>query len=185
MIYTIAELEALGVRAHETAKVSRFVTFYAVKNIEIGANTRVDHGSILMGDIVLGRYVHVSPYCLLYGKAGIRIGDYSSLSCFVVVHSESDDFTGKSMCGPTIPMEYKSHLYSAPVIMGRNVNVAIRSTVLPGVIMEDGVSVGGHSLVKEDCKADTIYAGVPAKRLRDRSKDIWHMTHCLELGITP
>ena len=46
------------------------------------------------------------------------------------------------------------------------------SVVLPGLTLEDGVAVGALSLVKNDCEAFGIYAGNPARRVRERKHDL-------------
>lgn len=172
MLFKPEELKALGIEAHPTALVSRFVTFYGVKRIVIGAHSRIDHGAMLMGDIEIGRYVHIAPYVLLYGKAGIEIGDYSGIGALSVLHSESDDHSGMALIGPTIPAKYK-RMHAAPIVLERNVVIGVRSTVLPGVTMHDGAGIGAHSLVKADCEANTIYGGCPAQKIKARHMEMW------------
>lgn len=142
-------------------------------NVKMGEHVRIDDGCILTGDIELGDHVHLGPYSVLHGKSGIKICSYSGFSAFTVMHSQSDDFTGRSMFGPTIPPDYKPYLKCGPIIIGNGVIFGSHVTVLPGVQIHDGVSVGAYSLVKDDCVSDTIYAGIPAKPLRRRESDIW------------
>jgi acetyltransferase-like isoleucine patch superfamily enzyme len=44
--------------------------------------------------------------------------------------------------------------------------------VLPGVVIEEGVSVGSLSLVNKSLPGWKIYAGIPAKPIKDRKKDL-------------
>lgn len=173
----------MGVRAHHTAKVSRNAAFYGVADIYIGEHSRVDHGCILTGHVVIGKRVHLAPYCVLYGKSGITIGDYSGFGAFSAFHSESDDYSGRSMFGPCVPGEYQPYKTRAPVQIGRNVLGGTRVTFLPGVLVRDGAAIGAHSLVKDDCDADAVYAGVPARRIKERHREIWHLTRQFELGM--
>jgi galactoside O-acetyltransferase len=46
------------------------------------------------------------------------------------------------------------------------------SIVLPGVVLEEGVAVGALSLVRDSCSAFGIYAGMPAKRVGERSRQL-------------
>src|SRR5690606_11426034 len=131
------------------------------------------------------RYVHIAPYCVFYGKAGIEIGDYSGFGAFTAFHSESDDYSGRSMFGPCVPDECQPYKQRQKITIGRNVLGGTRVTILPGATLNDGASIGAHSLVKGDLEPDTMYAGVPARRIKDRAKDIWHLTRNLELGIEP
>jgi len=184
VIFTPQELSALGIKAGRHVRVSRGVQFFT-RDVEIGDFSRIDHGTILTGRIRIGRYVHIAPYCVFYGKAGIEIGDYSGFGAFTAFHSESDDYSGRSMIGPCVPDEYRPYKTMGKITVGRNVLGGTRVTILPGVSLKDGVSIGAHSLVKSDLEPDTMYAGVPAKRIREKSKEVWHLTRNLELGIEP
>ena len=55
---------------------------------------------------------------------------------------------------------------------GKHVIVGSGSVILPGVALEDGVAVGALSLVSKDCKAFGIYAGNPARRVKERKRDL-------------
>ena len=92
----------------------------------------------------------------------------------------SDDFSGRSMVGPTVPDEYKPHIRIGPVCIGRNVIIGAHATIMPGVVIHDGAGIGAYSLVKEDCDGDILYAGVPAKRVKQRSTEMWRLVEQLE-----
>ncbi|MEX8499566.1 acyltransferase, partial [Leptothrix ochracea] len=44
--------------------------------------------------------------------------------------------------------------------------------LLPGVTLHEGVAIGALSLVNRDCHAFGIYAGNPAKRIKERKRDV-------------
>ena len=50
--------------------------------------------------------------------------------------------------------------------------IGTNSTVLPGVELGEGVAVGAHSLVTKSCDPWGIYVGVPAKRMKERSRQL-------------
>jgi len=181
--YSVVELASMGVRAHHTASVSRHAAFYGVQDIEIGEFTRVDHGCVLTGTVRLGKRVHLAPYCVLYGKAGITIGDYSGFGAFSAFHSESDDYSGRSMFGPCVPDDYQRHKTRAPIVIGRCVLGGTRVTFLPGVNIADGAAIGAHSLVKDDLCADVLYAGVPVRSIGSKDRSIWGLMRNFELGM--
>jgi maltose O-acetyltransferase len=52
-----------------------------------------------------------------------------------------------------------------PVIIGDNVFVGWGATILAGTVIEDNVIIGAGSVVSGYCKANSVYAGVPAKRI--------------------
>ena len=43
---------------------------------------------------------------------------------------------------------------------------------MPGVILAEGTSIGAMSLVLKSTEAWGLYVGNPAKRLKDRNKDL-------------
>lgn len=171
--YTADELRGLGIEVGRDVMVSRRVAFYAVGEMAFGDFTRIDDGCILTGSVRLGRRIHLAPYCILYGKAGIEVGDYSGFGVYTVMHSESDDYSGESMFGPCVPDRYQPGKVRAAIRIGRAVLGGARCTFLPGVRVGDGACIGAHSLVKGDCEADHLYAGVPARRVRPCKAGMW------------
>lgn len=53
----------------------------------------------------------------------------------------------------------------APVKIGNNVFIGVDSTVLRGVTIGDNVIIGAGSIVSRDCEPNSVYAGIPAKRI--------------------
>lgn len=170
--YTREELASLCGYVGEGVRVSRAVRFYGISYLSLGDHCRIDDGCILTGTVYIGKRVHLAPYCLLYGKAGITIGDYSGFGAFTAMHSESDDYSGASMFGPQVPEAYQPRKQRAAIVIGQHVLGGTRTTLLPGVRLGDGVSIGAHSLVNRSVEPWTIVAGTPARRLADRCTDL-------------
>ncbi len=173
--YTAAELGELGLRKFgENVLISRKASIYTPDKIEIGNDVRIDDFCILSGSggIKLGSYIHIAPYCALFGASGIEMGDFTTLSGRVSLYSESDDFSGESLTNPTVPQNYKPGYRGGKIILRRHAIVGSNSTVLSGVTLDDGASVGAHSLVLRNCEAWGVYFGVPAKRIKDRSRKV-------------
>ncbi|WP_299434150.1 acyltransferase [uncultured Aquimarina sp.] len=59
--------------------------------------------------------------------------------------------------------EYRNIDLFDKIIIGNNVFIGINSTILPGTKIGDNVIVGAGSIVKGELKANSIYAGCPAK----------------------
>nr|MDQ3081389.1 acyltransferase [Gemmatimonadota bacterium] len=89
----------------------------------------------------------------------------------VSIYSSSDDYSGAAMTNPTVPRQFTG-VTDASVFVGRHVIVGSGSVILPGVTLEDGVAIGALSLVQADCGAFGIYAGSPAKFIRERKRDL-------------
>ena len=67
-----------------------------------------------------------------------------------------------------IPSEYKGNFEVGSVEINRHCIIGSNSTILPNVILNVGSSVGANSLVNDNLKAWVLYAGVPAKEIKDR-----------------
>ncbi|WP_288222141.1 acyltransferase [uncultured Clostridium sp.] len=174
--YKKEELEKLGFESIGTnVKISKKVSIYSANNISIGDNVRIDDFCILSGKIKIGNYVHIAAYCGMFGgNEGIFLDDFSGLSSRTVVYAASDDYSGEFLTNPTVDDKYRN-VISKPVKIGKHVVVGTGSTILPGVTIGEGSSVGACSLIAKDCDENAIYVGVPAKKLKERSKKIFEL----------
>lgn len=162
--------KSLGKDVHISDKAS----FYNCSNIEIGDSVRIDDFCVLsagLGGIKLGSYIHVAVFSSLMGAEKIEIQDFCNISSRVSIYSSSDDYSGHTMTNPMIPEIFKSVL-SAPVTLEKHVIIGASSVILPGVCLSQGVAVGAMSLVKDSCPEFSICAGIPAKLIKKRSKDL-------------
>jgi Acetyltransferase (isoleucine patch superfamily) len=70
-----------------------------------------------------------------------------------------------------VPDKYKNEI-KKEVVIRRHVIVGTHSVIMPGVILGEGTSVGAMSLIRKSTEAWSIYAGIPAKKIKDRSRDL-------------
>ncbi|MBP3819638.1 MAG: acyltransferase [Butyrivibrio sp.] len=171
--YSYDELKKIGLKRYGTnVYISRKASIYSADNIEIGSNVRIDDFCILSGNIIIGDNVHIAAYSALYGgDAGIRVSSFANISSRVCIYAISDDYSGETMTNPTIPNIYKK-IQSKPVFVGKHVIIGSGSTVLPGVTLAEGTAIGAMSFCKVSTKSWKIYAGVPAKIIKDRKTDL-------------
>lgn len=170
--YSSNELSTLGFKAlGNNVLISRFARFYGIENMEIGNNVRIDDFCILSGNIKLGSYIHISAYCALYGQYGIELEDYTGLSPRCTLFSATDDFSGDYLIGPMISEEY-TKVTGGKITIRKYSQVGAGSIILPKVTIDEGVSVGAMSLIKNNLEEWSIYAGIPAKRIKNRSKNL-------------
>lgn len=158
----------------KNVSISEKASLHNCSKISIGNNVRIDDFCVLSaGDngIYIGNYIHIAVFTSLIGKGKITLSDYCNLSSRVSIYSSSDDFSGSTMTNPLIPEEYKK-VFHGDVFLGRHVIVGSGSLILPGVVLEEGVAVGAHSIIKENCRYFGVYAGNPAKRINERKQDL-------------
>lgn len=171
--YTEEELKKLGFKSiGKNVKISDKASIYNHDQIEIGDNSRIDDFCVISGRIIIGRNVHIAPFCLVAGgEKGIVFEDYSGLAYQVQVFTQSDDYSGKTMTNPTIPTFYKKEVKKEILIKKYSI-VGAGSIIMPGVILEEGTSVGAMSLVRKSTDEWSIYLGNPAKKIMNRKKDL-------------
>lgn len=171
--YSSEKLQELGLKKLGVGvKISDKASLYNLQDIEIGDNSRIDDFCVISGHVKIGRNVHVAPFCLVAGgELGVTLEDFSGLAYGVQVFSQSDDYTGGTLTNPTIPAKYKKEKKAA-VHIGRHVIIGAGSMVFPGVKIAEGCSVGAMTLVNKSTVEWGVYLGNPAKRIKERKKDL-------------
>lgn len=56
---------------------------------------------------------------------------------------------------------------SSPIEIKDGCWIGANSTILPGTVIEKGCVIAAGSVVKGRCRQDALYAGVPAKVIRE------------------
>lgn len=179
--YSEKALQKMGFKyLGKNVLISEKASIYGAENISIGDNSRIDDFCILNGTIEIGKYVHIAAYCGLFaGDAGISLADYAGLSSRISVYAASDDYSGEYMTNPTVALEFRK-VTKRKVVFGKHCIVGTGSTILPGVAIGDGCSIGSMSLVNKSTDPWGIYVGIPAKRMRDRSKELLKLETAFE-----
>jgi acetyltransferase-like isoleucine patch superfamily enzyme len=129
------------------------------------------------GEVIIGRGVHISPYCIVSGKSGgICIGDYSGLSAKVTIHSFSNHYRSNKnksdtgICFTPLVEQNKQAMISGPVVLAENVGVALNAVILPGTFIAKNSFVSINSVVLPGSRfsENTIIGGNPAKAIGRR-----------------
>lgn len=167
------QLVELGfARLGHNVLVSDKTSIYGAHRMSIGDNVRIDDFCVLSGAIVMGRNVALSVFCNVSGGSeGVIFDDFSGLSPGCHVFTESDDYSGAALTNPTVPRHLRRET-RRPVRLGRHCIVGTNSLIFPGVDLADGCSVGALSMVTRSTEPWGIYAGIPARRLRNRDRKL-------------
>lgn len=154
--------------------ISDKASFYNAGNISIDDHARIDDFCVISageGGIFIGKYVHIAVFVSLIGGGKITLSDFSGLSSRTSIFSSNADYSGKFLTNPTVADEFTRVTHS-DVHLGRHVVIGSGSVILPGITLEEGAVVGSLSLVKDNCKSFGIYAGIPAKYIKQRSNNL-------------
>lgn len=171
--YTEDQLIRMGFKSlGKGVKISDRAAIYNHEQIEVGDFSRIDDFCVISGVVKIGNYVHVAPHCLIAGGIeGVVMEDFSGLAYYAQVFSQSDDYSGLTLTNPTVSSKYKMEK-KASVYIGRHVIVGAGSIIMPGVYLAEGCSVGALTLVNKTTEPWGIYAGNPARRIKERKRDL-------------
>lgn len=139
--------------------------------VSIGDNCIIDDFTYISTALELKGHIHISAGCKLIGgkKSTVIIDEFSTLSPGVVLVAGSDDYIG-GIATPLVPLNVKGNIQIGQIRLGRHCLIGSNSVVLPNVIFEDGSSVGALSLVKNKLSPWSLYAGIPAKKIKNRNR---------------
>lgn len=167
------ELSIMGFKSlGKNIKISDKASIYNADQIEINDNSRIDDFCVISGNVKIGRNVHITPQCLIAGGIpGLLIEDFATLAYGVKVFTQSDDYSGETMTNSTIPKIFKNEIFQ-PVRIGKHTIIGAGSIIMPGVIVSEGNSIGANSLVLKSTESWSIYAGSPAKKIKNRKNDL-------------
>ena len=171
--YTTKQLENFGFKSiGKNIKISEKASIYNCDQIEIGDYSRVDDFCVISGNVKIGRNVHITPLCVVAGGIpGIVIESFSSLAYNCKIFSQSDCYSGESMTNSTVPKRFKKEIFKKVLIEKHSI-IGSGSIVMPGVTIAVGTAVGANSLVLNSTSPWKIYAGSPAKWIKNRKKDL-------------
>lgn len=133
-------LRALGMRISTRALIRPRVIIRS-SNITIGAKSTVNYNCVFdnRGGVTIGRNV------------GIGVGVH-----FLTTDHDSSD-----------PLRRAGAGFSTEIVVEDGVYIGSGATILAGVRIHQGAVVAAGAVVTRDCQADGLYAGIPARRIRD------------------
>jgi acetyltransferase-like isoleucine patch superfamily enzyme len=153
-------------------RIDRTVHVRSPNRLTIGSGSFIDAGVVLHcggmdwspqdGGIRIGRDSYIGPNSVLFGAAGIDLGDSVLVSPGVVITSHQHTFSRRDL-------DIRSQsLAFGPVVIERDVWIGANATILPGVRLSEGAVVGAGAVVRYDVPARTVAVGVPARVIRGR-----------------
>ena len=122
----------------------RHVRITAPEKMEVGAGTSIERGNLFMseGGVTIGRDVLVAPYCRFITR------QHTFFESDIPIYDQA--------------MEYGQIVIEDGAWLGTG------AIVLPGVRIGKGAIVGAGSVVTKSVPAFEIWAGNPARKIRDR-----------------
>lgn len=134
--------------------------FLRMAGARIGAKTIIDREWSVNTpkNLIIGANCHINNNCMLDARGKLTIGNNVSISYNVSLCSAGHD----------IHSPYFDYIL-APIVIHDNVWIGLNATVLKGVVIGEGAVIASGAVVTKDCDAWGIYAGVPAKKIGERT----------------
>ena len=133
-------------------KVGRRSLFFS--NVEIQSR----------GLLEIGSNVQVNDYSRIVSLDKITIGNNVTIAQSVVILDHDHKY---KMVDNVMNLD---GYITSPVVIGNNVWISDKVTILKGVTIGDNVIVGANSLVIKDVPSNSVVGGIPAKVLKSLSK---------------
>lgn len=111
--------------------------------------------------IQIGSGASVGGGVVLDGRGGIQIGDNVNVSSGVMLWTAQHDYRDSAFAGRLGAITLEKYVWLGP-----------RVIVLPGITVREGCVVAAGAVVTEDTEPYGIYAGLPARRIGDRTRDL-------------
>lgn len=145
------------------------------KHIRIGDDTIIQRHTILgcwtsyheqafSPSITIGNHCNIGEYCHITAINKIVIGDGLLTGRFVLISDNSHG--GLSKEEAPVPPASRKLVSKDEVIIGNNVWIGDKATILAGVHVGDNAIIAANAVVTEDVPANCIVAGVPAKIIK-------------------
>jgi acetyltransferase-like isoleucine patch superfamily enzyme len=137
--------------------------YYKLLGIEIGKHTEINMNLSVLSpqNIIIGKSTHINRGCFIDARGGCSIGDSVSISHNVSIVSGGHNLNSSSF-----------NCFHAPIEIGDYVWIGINAVVLKGVRIGKGAVIAAGAVVTKDVEEFTIVAGVPARKIGLRSKDL-------------
>ena len=173
MFYSDKELAEFNFKYLGTnVLISKAATLYKTEFMSFDDNSRVDDFCALSGEISIGKHVHITVHCSLTASLSpIIVQDFVGIAAGSHIFSSMDDFSGNSLTNPTIPNRYKK-ISHGEVTISKHVIIGAGSVVFPNLTISEGCAIGAISLVNKSTLPWGIYVGIPARRIKERSKKL-------------
>jgi len=127
----------------------------------------------------VGKSCHIYPTAKIWAPWNLTCDDVVAIADEVIIYNPSQVFLGSHcivsqqayLCGASHNYNEPScPVISAHINIGSYAWVCARATVQMGVTLQEGAILGLGAIATKDLDSWTVYAGIPAKKIKLRKK---------------
>lgn len=156
-------------RIGKGCKLSPGLRLGNAKHIKLGKNVSIMANCVLectgsTADMELGNYISIGEYCHITCSRRVKIADGLLTGRFVLI---TDNAHGANLPEELSTSPLSREVFSpGPVIIGRNVWIGDKATILPGVTIGEGAVIAANAVVTKDVPPFSVAAGCPARVIK-------------------
>lgn len=133
--------------------------------LKVGDNSSILQDCVIRtcsGKITIGKNVTINYGCIFHGLGGIAIGDNTMLSPRVMIYAQNHGIKKEELL--------RTQAQTAKgVTVGEDVWIGAGAIIVDGVTIGKGSIIGAGSVVTKSIPPYEIWAGNPAKKIKDRT----------------
>ncbi len=155
----------IGKKCTFEKNVSIKLTGNVSSTVVIGDRTSVCTGVQLItegGNITIGSYCTINPYCMLYGNGGLTIGNNVRIATHTVIVAGNHIFSSRDL-----PI-CEQGISTKGIKIDDDVWIGCNCSILDGVHIKKGCVIGAGSVVTRSTEEYGVYVGNPAKLIKKR-----------------
>ena len=155
--------------------ILHYIPFWCIRKRYLRlVGARIGKGSFIMKNnyimnanhLAMGQYSHINRGCIIDARGTVTIGDNVSISHRVSIMTGGHDARKDNFMGIFKPIVIEDYAW-----------LGVGCTILQGVTIGRGAIVSAGAVVTKDVAPYTIVAGVPAKPVGERLRNLNY--HCL------
>ena len=138
--------------------------FLNILGVEVASSSRIGHGIEIVGvfsNLIVHKDVYINAHAYIQTSARVTIHEKARIGPFfrllTTLHPSQNS---------VIRRVHGGDVY-IPTSIGRGCWIGIGVTVLPGASIAEGCIVAAGAVIVKSTRPNGLYAGVPARRIRD------------------
>lgn len=139
--------------------------YYRLCGVSFGKHSFIDQNVYILNPrgLKLGDYVHINQGCFLDARAkeGIIIGNNVSISHYAKLITGGHDWNSPTFAGVFKPIHIQDYVW-----------IGVSSIIMQGVDIAEGCVIATGAVVTKDTTPYGLYIGCPAKKVKDRIKNL-------------
>jgi acetyltransferase-like isoleucine patch superfamily enzyme len=127
------------------------------KGIVIGHNCKIEWDTTLIGPVTMGDNCYINQRCVLSQQ--VTLENNVGIGAHTLIYGDSREVSADSSCRA-------GNGTWRPVYIETGAMIGAHVTIMQGVRVGRGCVIAAGSVVIDDCDANSVYAGVPARKVK-------------------